>query len=60
MGSPAKPQARQRPGTVHTSLYLPEPIYEALRLTAFQERKKINDIAVEGIELALRKRGLKH
>jgi hypothetical protein len=59
--SPAKPQGRQaRPGTVHTSLYLPEPIYEALRLAAFKERKKINDIAVEGIELALRKRGWKH
>jgi len=57
--TPAKPQGSQRPGTVHTSLYLPEPIYEALRLAAFTERKKINDLVVEGIELALRKRGAK-
>jgi len=54
-GSPAKPQGR--PGTVHTSAYLPEAVYEALRLAAFKERKKINDIVVEGIDLALRKRG---
>jgi hypothetical protein len=43
---------------VHTSLYLPEPIYETLRLAAFKERKKINDIVVEGIELAPRMEAL--
>jgi hypothetical protein len=55
---PAKPQGRQgRPGIIHTSVYLPEALYEALREAAFRERRKINEIALEGIELALRKRG---
>jgi hypothetical protein len=37
--------------------YLPEPVYEALREAAFHERCKIHDIVMEGIGLALRKRG---
>ena len=48
---PAKPQR------VHSSLYLPEPVYEALREVAFKERCKIHDLVMEGIGLALRKRG---
>jgi len=48
---PAKPER------VHSSLYLPEPVYEALREAAFKERKKIHDLVMEGIGLALRKRG---
>ena len=54
----AKPGGRQaRPGIVHSSLYLPEAVYEALREVAFEERAKINEIVLEGLELALRKRG---
>ena len=53
-----KPAGRQgRPGIVHTSVYLPEGVYEALREAAFRERCKIHDIVLEGIEMALRKRG---
>jgi len=48
---PAKPER------VHSSLYLPEPVYEALRETAFKERCKIHDLVMEGIGLALGKRG---
>jgi hypothetical protein len=55
---PARPQSRQgRPGIIHTSVYLPEGIHEALREAAFRERCKIHDILLEGIKLALRKRG---
>jgi hypothetical protein len=42
---------------VHSSLYLPEAVYEALRETAFKERCKIHDVVLDGIGLALRKRG---
>jgi hypothetical protein len=35
---------------------LPEAVYEGLRVAAFKERRKIHDIVLEGIELALRKR----
>jgi hypothetical protein len=57
-GVPSKPASRQpRPDVVHSSLYLPEPVYEALREAAFKERCKIHDVVMEGIGLALRKRG---
>jgi hypothetical protein len=46
-----------RPGIKHTSVYLPEAAYEALRQVAFDERCKIHDLLIEGVELALRKRG---
>ena len=55
---PRKPVGRvPRPGIIHSSVYLPEAIYEALRRVAFKERRKIHDIVLQGIELALRKRG---
>ncbi len=47
----------ERPSVVHSSLYLPEPVYEALRKIAFEERIKIHDVALEGIDVALRRRG---
>src|SRR5262249_36360302 len=46
----------ERPSIVHTSLYLPEPVYEALRKIAFEERVKIHYVVLEGIDLALRRR----
>ena len=56
--TPARPVGRKgRPGIVHTSLYLPQAVYEGLREAAFRERRKIHDIVLEGIEMALRKRG---
>jgi hypothetical protein len=39
----------ERPSIVHTSLYLPEPVYEALRKIAFEERLKIHDVVLEGM-----------
>ena len=47
----------ERSSIVHSSLYLPEPVYEALRKIAFEERLKIHDIVLEGIDAALRRRG---
>ncbi len=56
--APAKPTARwSRPDIKHTSIYLPEAAYEALRRVAFDERCKIHDLLIEGVELALKKRG---
>jgi hypothetical protein len=47
----------ERPSVVHSSLYLPEPVYEALRRIAFEERLKIHDVVLEGIDLALKRHG---
>lgn len=48
---------RPRRAVVRSSLYLPEAVHEALRTAAFKERRKIHDIVMEGIEMALRKYG---
>jgi hypothetical protein len=53
----AAPNQSRRPPVVHSSLYLPEPVYEALRKIAFEERLKIHDVVLEGIDAALRRRG---
>jgi hypothetical protein len=58
---PARPVGRKpRPKIIHSSLYLPEAVYERLREVAFKERRKINEIVLEGIGMALRKRGQRH
>jgi len=55
---PRTPAARRlRPDIVHSSVYLPEAVYEALREAAFKERCKIHDIIIEGTKAALKKRG---
>jgi hypothetical protein len=51
-------KAPERPAVIHSSLYLAEPVYEALRRIAFDERVKIHDLAIEGIDAVLRRRGL--
>ena len=51
------PGRRPRPDIVHSSLYLPDAVHEALREAAFHERCKIHDIIMQGIEAALKKRG---
>ena len=47
----------ERPSIIHSSLYLPEPVYEALRKIAFDERLKIHDVVMEGIDAVLGRRG---
>ena len=44
-------------GSFQSSLYLPEPVYEVLRRIAFEERVKIHDLVMEGIDAVLRRRG---
>jgi hypothetical protein len=51
------PERRPRQDVVHSSVYLPEAVYEALREAAFKERCKIHDLIMEGVGMALRKRG---
>ena len=52
-----KPTGRRaRPDIVHTSIYLPKAIHDALREIAYRERVKIHDVIIEGIGLALKKR----
>jgi hypothetical protein len=48
---------RPRPDIIHSSIYLPEAVYEALREIAFHERCKIHDLILEGTRAVLKKRG---
>lgn len=41
----------------HTSVYIPRVAYDRLREIAFHERKKIHDIIMEGVDLAIAARG---
>jgi hypothetical protein len=56
-GSGAPRKQPEPPAIVHSSIYLPEAVYEALRKIAFDERVKIHDLVLEGIDAALRWRG---
>jgi hypothetical protein len=48
---------REAPATVHTSLYLPGQVHDALRKIAYDERIKIHDLVIEGIDAVLKRRG---
>jgi len=43
---------------VHSSVYLPEAVYEALLKAAFEKRRKIHDLVLEGVALAHQTRGI--
>lgn len=54
----AKP-TEDKGDVVKSSMYIPKPVYEQLRNLAFDERKKIHDYVVEGIDRVFADRGLK-
>jgi hypothetical protein len=64
--SPAVPPAPEadpanagnRPGIKQQTAYLKTPVYEQLRRLAFDERSKMHDYLIEGLDLVFRKRGL--
>lgn len=41
------------------TVYLPEAVYEQIRTLAFQERRKMHDYLLEGLDLVFKSRGLK-
>lgn len=44
---------------IKQTVYLPPEVYEQLRLLAFEERKKMHDYLVEGLDRVFKNRGLK-
>lgn len=44
---------------VKQTVYLPVQVHEQLRLLAFEERKKMHDFLVEGLDRVFKNRGLK-
>jgi hypothetical protein len=55
---PRRGQGR-RPGLKQQTAYLPEPVYEQLRALAFEERRKMHDLLMEGLDLVFKQRGLR-
>jgi hypothetical protein len=47
---------RPRRDIVHSSIYIPNPVYQALREIAFNEDRKIHDLIMEGIGAVLASR----
>ena len=47
-----------RPEIVHSSIYVPKPIYQKLREIAVREDCKVHDLIMEGIKTVLERRHL--
>jgi hypothetical protein len=56
---PEFPPRGRRPGVKQQTAYLPEPVYEQLRRLAFEERRKMHDYLLEGLDRVFHDRGLK-
>jgi hypothetical protein len=57
-GPPPAAGAGNRPHVKQLAAYLKLPVYEQLRSLAFEERSKMHDYLIEGLDLVFRKRGL--
>ena len=44
--------------TIKQTAYLPQPVHEQLRRLAFEERAKMHDYLMEGLDLVFARRGL--
>ena len=57
------PKATAAPKTkseiVKQTVYLPSAVHEQMRQLAFEERRKMHDYLVEGLDLVFKNRGLK-
>jgi hypothetical protein len=56
---PPHPGGGRRPGLKQQTAYLPESVYEQLRALAFEERRKMHDLLMEGLDLVFKQRGLR-
>ena len=50
---------RRRPGVRQQTVYLPLPVYEQLRRLAFDERAKMHDFLIQGLDLVFKTKGLR-
>ena len=49
----------KRPAVRQQTVYLPIPVYEQLRRLAFEERAKMHDFLIQGLDLVFKEKGLK-
>jgi hypothetical protein len=55
---PLQQPSTRRAGIKQQTAYLPQPVYEQLRKLAFEERRKMHDYILEGLDRVFRDRGL--
>jgi hypothetical protein len=55
---PEVPPLSRRPDVKQQTIYLPLPVYEQLRRLAFEERVKMHQLLMEGLDRVFRDRGL--
>jgi len=55
---PLQQPRTRRAGIKQQTAYLPHPVYEQLRTLAFEERRKMHDYILEGLDRVFRDRGL--
>jgi hypothetical protein len=56
---PPQKAANRRPGFRQQTAYLPLPVYEQLRQLAFEERVKMHDFLMQGLDMVFKAKGLK-
>jgi hypothetical protein len=56
---PPKSAERRRPAVRQQTAYLPVPVYEQLRRLAFEERAKMHDFLMQGLDMVFKAKGLK-
>jgi hypothetical protein len=56
--TPPQQTSTRRAGIKQQTAYLPDPVYEQLRKLAFEERHKMHDYILEGLDRVFRNRGL--
>jgi hypothetical protein len=56
---PAIESKKRQKKTINTTVYVPPGVYEQWRQLAFEERKKMHDYLMEGLDMVFRNRGLK-
>jgi len=57
--TPQPEPGRRRPAVKQQTVYLPVPVYEQLRRLAFEERAKMHDFLLQGLDLVFKGKGLK-
>lgn len=51
-------EKRKRPKVVQQTVYLPPAVHEQLRRLAFEERRRMHDYLLEGLDRVFSERGL--
>ncbi len=55
--APPPPVEKKKSPDLRTSILFPRELHDVLRRIAFEERKTVTDIVMEGLDMALTRRG---